>query len=615
MAETASLARHSGDARTRTESVVKIGLWDCLRSATAMRHRRMRADNLTIGRALLWCFAIAVVGSDVAAAENGRSSSDAGAPVVLGPRYGGAVLLPDGTLRRFVSESIDDGEWNNFTVDSNDSGRTWGEKTFAYKGPRAALPLFDRDGEYHVFPMQVRETGEPRKIAVNYFIDIWHVKTRDGGAVWEEPQVIFEGYVGSVNCVTQLSSGRIVVPFAEWIGGRPTGPPTGANVVTCVYSDDGGETWQKSPAQLTAPRYTDFNGSGYGACEPVIIELKDGRVYMLARTETGRLYESYSDDGVHWDPLVPSRFLGTDAPANFLRLEDGRMLLFMNACEKPARLDGAGVYGGRDVLHAAISDDEGQTWRGFREIYRDPTRNESPPKRGDRGTAYPMPYRAPDGNVIVMSGQGRAGGTVLFDPDWLLATHAEADFSNGLDNWSVFKPFGPAEYWWRDRVQGPVLIEHPDKPDVKVLHVRRPDEKAGDGAVYNFPMGPAGALELRVQLRTGFGGAVIALLDRFFNPTDVRAEIEAPFTLTIRPDGHISLADQLEMDRWYTLRFEWDLAKRTCIVFVDDAPTVYLKQAYREPMGVNYVRIRSTSDDVDPAGLLIESVSVHIAGD
>jgi len=278
-------------------------------------------------------------------------------------------------------------------------------------------------------------------------------------------------------------------------------------------------------------------------------------------------------------------------------------------------MDGAGVYGGRDVLHAAISDDEGATWLGFREIYRDPTRTDSPPKRGDRGTAYPMPYRAPDGQVIVMCGQGRAGGTIIFDPDWLLATHAEDDFAAGLGAWSVFKHFGPAENWWRDRTQGPVLIDHPDSPGAKALHIRRPDEKAGDGAVYNFPMGRSGVLTLRLKLQSGFGGAAIALMDRFFNPTDERGETEAPFTLNIRPDGHISLAGRLQMDTWYTLTFEWDLAARTCVVFVDGAPMVYLKQAYREPMGINYVRIRSTAEDVDSAGMLIESVSVDVNND
>ena len=189
----------------------------------------------------------------------------------------------------------------------------------------------------------------------------------------------------------------------------------------------------------------------------MLIELKDGRVYMLARTETGRLYESYSHDGgVNWEPLRPSRFLGTDAPAAFLRLPDERILLFWNGCEKPGRVGKDGVYGGRDIVHAAISDDECQTWRGFREVYRDPTRNDTPPRTGDRGMAYPMPYLAPNGKVIVMTGQGRAGATFTFDPDWLLETEAQDAFENGLEDWSVFKPFGPRGAWWRDHVQGAV---------------------------------------------------------------------------------------------------------------------------------------------------------------
>jgi hypothetical protein len=168
---------------------------------------------------LFVAFCVSVLRS--APAEENPLTEESGAPVVLGPRYGGTVLLADGTMRRFVSESVEDGVWNNYTVDSTDSGRTWGKRAFAYKGLRASLPLLDRDGEFHVFPMKVRITGEPRRIAVNYFIDIWHVKTSGGGTTWGEPQAIFEGYVGSVNCVTQLSSGRIVVPFGEWIGGRP----------------------------------------------------------------------------------------------------------------------------------------------------------------------------------------------------------------------------------------------------------------------------------------------------------------------------------------------------------------------------------------------------------
>lgn len=537
------------------------------------------------------------------------------APVVLGERTGGAILLPDGTMKRFVSEGLGENLYRNYSLTSTDGGLTWGERTFEFEGKRANLPLLDRDGEYHLFPMEVRHEGEGRReIAVNYFIDVWHVRTSGGGAQWEPAQRIFAGYVGSINGVLQLSTGRILLPFAEWIGGRPQGPPFGANVSTCMYSDDGGKTWHKSPAQLTAPRHTDYNGSGYGACEPVLIELKDGRVYMLARTETGRLYESYSHDGgVNWAPLRPSRFIGTDAPAAFLRLPDDRILLFWNGCEKPGRVGKDGVYGGRDIVHAAISDDECQTWRGFREVYRDPTRNETPPHTGDRGTAYPMPYLAPDGKVLVMTGQGRAGATFIFDPDWLLETEAENTFENGLEDWSVFKPFGPAEGWWRDRVQGAELVDHPDKEGAKALWIRRPDAKDGDGAVWNFPLGVSGEVTLRLKIQEGFGGARIALMDRFFDPADPAGDIEAPFTLDIAPDGHISIADKLTPGQWHTLKFAWSLPERTCVVSVDGEETVWIGQAYREPLGVNYVRLRSLSEAVDSQGLLLESVSARVA--
>lgn len=536
------------------------------------------------------------------------------APQQIAPWQGGFILLPEGTLKRFVHGALQGPGpgVGNYWQTSGDGGNTWSEKVFAYDGPPANLPLLDQDGEYHVFPMVARKEGEGKTIAVDFFIDVWHVRTTGGGKVWEAPQRIFAGYVGSLNSVMQLRSGRIILPFAEWLPNIPEGPPLGPNRVTCVYSDDGGATWQKSPSQLSAPCYTDFNGSGYGACEPVLLELQDGRVYMLARTETGRLYESWSPDGIAWEPLRPSRFLGTDAPAGLLRLNDGRILLFYNACEKPPRVEGAGVYGGRDALIAAVSEDEGKTWRGFREVYRDPTRNESPQKNGDRGTAYPMPYRAPDGQVLLVSGQGRSGATLRLDPEWLLATHQETDFSQGLEDWSVFTSFGPVANWWQDRRQGPALVAHPTQADAKVLQLRRADDEAGDGAVWNFPMGRKGMLRLRLMLQEGFGGAVISLLDRFFDPTDPSAETEAIFTMPITPAGNISLAKRLAPGAWHDLTLDWDLAQQVCAVAVDGEAVAYLKQAYREPLGINYVRFRSTAEGRDPQGLLLERVSVDI---
>jgi hypothetical protein len=520
------------------------------------------------------------------------------------------VLEPDGTLKMFEYEG-----GKNFSRTSSDGGRTWSERKLEYEGPAGHLPLVDRQGEIHLVAQLGRHEGPADKRSdpgVNFFIDVWHVKSRDGRTSWEKPKPVWQGYCGSINGFTELKSGRLLLPFAQWMGGRPEGPPYGANEILVMYSDDGGTTWKESPSRLTAPCYTDFNGSGYGACEPCVIELENGRCYMLARTETGMLYQSYSQDGIHWAPLVPSPFLSTDAPAGLLRIPDGRILVFFNGCEKPPRVSGAGVYGGRDVLHAAVSDDDTRSWRGFREVYRDPTRNESPQRRGDRGTAYPFPYVGAHGKVIVVTGQGRSNGTIMFDPEWLLETRQADDFSAGLDGWSVFKAFGPASGWWRDRRQGPLLVDHPDKPGAQVLHVRRPDEDDGDGAVWNFPLGNRGHFKTRIKLQPGFAGACVSLLDRFFDPQDPQGETEAVFKLAIAEEGRISLDHSLAVDRWQDLDFRWDLPARTCMVSVDGEPRVYLKPCYRRPLGINYVRFRSTAARPDTAGLLIERVDAEI---
>jgi hypothetical protein len=279
----------------------------------------------------------------------------------------------------------------------------------------------------------------------------------------------------------------------------------------------------------------------------------------------------------------------------------------------PPRIDGAGVYGGRDALHAAISDDDGRTWRGFREIYRDLYRNETPPKRGDRGTAYPYGAFDADGNILVVSGQG--GGRrnfVRVDPEWLTATRAEESFTGGLDAWHVWKPFGPAQGYWRDRTVGPVLVDHPTRPRAKALHIRRPDENDPDGAVWNFPLGWKGELSLRLRLNEGFAGGSIALADRLFEPTDDNGEELAIFRISIGSDGRIDGGPALSLGTWHWLGLKWDLDGGRCEVSADGHAIATLSPAHPTANGLSYLRLRSAADAVDAAGFLVDSVRVDI---
>ncbi len=77
----------------------------------------------------------------------------------------------------------------------------------------------------------------------------------------------------------------------------------------------------------------------------------------------------------------------------FFRLKDGRLLLFFNSTTplpEEDRTDDVSireeqktgetwedVFTNRDILHAAISDDDGVSSYGFRELYLNPLRNES----------------------------------------------------------------------------------------------------------------------------------------------------------------------------------------------------------------------------------------------
>ena len=535
-------------------------------------------------------------------------------PVVLGSAAGSMLVsAADGAVEMIFTRAADSGR-EVARRRSLDAGDTWSEPetvlTLPAEGFGTPLPLSTEDGQLQLFWTVARRKGS--RPGIDYFIDVWNAHSTDAGSRWTPPQRIFEGYVGSVNGMTQLASGRIVVPFAYWVGGRRSGPPTGSNVSTTVYSDDGGRTWQQPSAKLTAPCYADYNGSNYGACEPTIVQLADGRVWMLLRTQTGWLYESFSSDGAGWSAPKASRFRSSNSPGWLVRLPDGRIVLLWNNCENTSRIGGKGVYTNRDALHAAVSHDDGTTWHGYREICRDPAANEPPPKRGDRGTAYPYAVATGNGMILCVTGQGRGRRNLLrLDPRWLDETEQEEDFSEGLKRWSVFTAFGEPAGWWRNRKQGARLVDHPTRANAKCLHLRRADENPPDGAVWNFPAGRRGRLSLTLMLGEGFAGASIALADRFIQPTDGAGEKKVLFSLPIRPDGRLPGGSRLETARWYTVELVWDLETHRCRVLIEGERAAELVQSGEACAGASYLRLRSTAETVDTAGFLVEHVHVQ----
>lgn len=400
-------------------------------------------------------------------------------------------------------------------------------------------------------------------------------------------------------------------------------------------SDDDGATW-KGPSNLcTCPllpgRWSDRGISGH------VVELGDGQLWMLLRNAQDHLWEYFSKDrGISWSEGRPSRFVGHYSNVRFRRIPDGRLLiLWLNSVPRRG-LDKRHNYHktSRDVLHAAISADDGQTWQGFREVVLSKKRHSlvyTKSKAYDATIHHQKFTVTKDGKVVVFTGQDDNRTTytsehrqaVIFDLDWLTETSHHTDFSKGYADLSVqkfSKSPGKNTYDY-SRVLGATLVEHPTTPFKKVLHLGR--EKCDwvrneqDGANWNFPVGKKGTLETRFFLRKGFQGGAISLTDVFHPPSDNSSDEAAMYKFDIPADGRIGPTTTLEPGTWYNLKLQWtgveDPGAHFCKVYLDGQLQSWLlplKNPSRN--GISYVRYRSTAQTEDLAGWLVEGIQANV---
>ena len=109
--------------------------------------------------------------------------------------------------------------------------------------------------------------------------------------------------------------------------------------------------------------------------EPEVIELRDGRLLMILRTQLGHIGKSYSTDGGDtWSEMESLGVRAPEAPATLRRIPStGDLLLIWNDTFTP----GAGHGGRRTPLTAALSPDDGRTWRTVDRLESDPRRTYS----------------------------------------------------------------------------------------------------------------------------------------------------------------------------------------------------------------------------------------------
>jgi sialidase-1 len=282
------------------------------------------------------------------------------------PRHteGSLIDLDDGSLlcamTSFSANTSDFAKAQIVGRTSTDGGRTWGE-------PRV---LQENTGGLNVMSVTLRRLkppAEPGTIAMfflqkNAYDDLrLYVRfSSDEAQTFGDPVLVTPdpGYhVVNNDRVTQLATGRLVVPAAS------TADVEKENhfVCHCYVSDDGGQTWRGTPGRVDVAKR--------GAMEPEVIELNDGRLLMIIRTQLGQIATSVSEDaGETWSPPGKLDVVAPEAPATIRRIPaTGDLLLIWNNVYEA----GAGHGGARTPLNSAISTDEGQTWRNIKTLEPD----------------------------------------------------------------------------------------------------------------------------------------------------------------------------------------------------------------------------------------------------
>lgn len=221
--------------------------------------------------------------------------------------------------------------------------------------------------------------------------------------VWSKPRRIWHGV--TLNKPTVLSTGEWMLPISlDQRGGfgpfqgcfAELDPLRGANV---FVSKDKGETWERRGA-ATFPN-PDWH-------EHMIVERKDGSLWMLARTAKGIMQTTSTDGGKTWaEPTEPEGIRQPNARFHFRRLASGNILLVKHG-------DKADAHDGRVQLSAWLSADEGKTWTGGLVLDE------------RKGVSYPDGFQAPDGTIFISYDRNRAT-----DGEILLARFTEADIAAG----------------------------------------------------------------------------------------------------------------------------------------------------------------------------------------
>lgn len=207
---------------------------------------------------------------------------------------------------------------------------------------------------------------------------------------WSAPRRLCDGIM--MNKPTVLSSGEWVLPVAVWGHKSIEHPDVApeARAPHVVVTSDSGQTWERRGGVTIEDRSFD---------EHMIIERRDGSLWMLTRLRDGIGESTSPDKGYTWLPGRKTTLTQPDSRFYIRRLKSGHLLLVKHhQCT------------GRSNLTAFLSEDDGRSWQG--NLLLDER----------QGVSYPDGAQAADGRIYIIYDRDRYGAKEI-----LMAVFTEED--------------------------------------------------------------------------------------------------------------------------------------------------------------------------------------------
>jgi predicted neuraminidase len=217
-----------------------------------------------------------------------------------------------------------------------------------------------------------------------YGCDRWSalfITSEDDGRTWSEPVLLPGGVLGPIkNKPVKLSDGRIlhgssIEAYRVW--------------TTWMYLQEPESDRWSIHGPIAVPE------KPHGIIQPTVWEVSPRHVRALMRStqDIGFICASESFDGGRtWTQAAPTTLPNPNSGIDAVKLADGRLVLVYNHTVRTA------TDNGRGLIHAAVSEDDGETWSDSWLI-----------EDGGREYSYPAVIQKSDGSVHVTYTWNRVG--------------------------------------------------------------------------------------------------------------------------------------------------------------------------------------------------------------